>query len=241
MQLRLTLLKQSEMTDAILELVDIQKQFHQTSLEPIKVLSNVNLSLNSGEMVGLFSPSGAGKTTLLQIAGLLDAPSAGKILVEGKDSASLSDLTKTNLRNRKIGFVYQFHHLLPEFSALENVCMPQWCWGVPRRESEEKARHLLEKVGLSDRGKHRPSELSGGEQQRVALCRALINDPKILLADEPTGNLDSETSELVFDLLVGLVKEKKLAALIVSHNIGIVRRMDRVVRLHGGTLEPLVI
>ena len=231
--------KQLEMTSAILELVDINKQFDQTGLEPIKVFSKVNLSLNSGEMIGLFSPSGAGKTTLLQIAGLLDAPSSGKILVEGRDTNSLPDIEKTNLRNRKIGFVYQFHHLLPEFSALENVCIPQWCLGVSRRAAEEKAYHLLDQVGLANRGHHRPSELSGGEQQRVALCRALINDPKILLADEPTGNLDSETSELVFDLLVGLVKEKKLSALIVSHNIGLVKRMDRVVRLHGKTLEPM--
>ena len=201
----------------------------------------MNLSLHVGEMIGLFSPSGAGKTTLLQVAGLLDAPSFGKILVEGRDSDSLSDLEKTNLRNRKIGFVYQFHHLLPEFSAIENVCIPQWCLGVSRRVAEEKAYHLLDQVGLSKRANHRPSELSGGEQQRVALCRALINDPKILLADEPTGNLDSETSELVFDLLVSLVKEKNLSALIVSHNIGIVKRMDRVVRLHSRTLEPMEI
>ena len=241
MQPKLIQQKQFEMTSAILELVDIKREFHQTGLESIKVFSNVNLSLHSGEMIGLFSPSGAGKTTLLQIAGLLDAPSAGRVLIDGKDSNLLSDLEKTNLRNRKIGFVYQFHHLLPEFSALENVCIPQWCLGVSRRESEVKAHHLLAQVGLSNRVHHRPSELSGGEQQRVALCRALINDPKILLADEPTGNLDSETSELVFDLLVSLVKEKKLSALIVSHNIGIVKRMDRVVSLHSRTLEPMAI
>ena len=241
MQLRLTRQKQFEMTKAILELVDIKKQFHQTGLEPIKVFSNVNLSLYSGEMIGLFSPSGAGKTTLLQIAGLLDAPSSGDVLIDGRDSNLLSDIEKTNLRNRKIGFVYQFHHLLPEFSALENVCMPQWCLGVSRRKAEDKAHNLLDQVGLSNRVHHRPSELSGGEQQRVALCRALINDPKILLADEPTGNLDSETSEVVFDLLVRLVKEKNLSALIVSHNIGIVKRMDRVVRLHARTLESVEI
>lgn len=229
------------MNSAILELVDVQKRFYRTGLEPIEVFSNVNLSLHTGEMIGLFSPSGAGKTTLLQIAGLLDAPSAGKILIEGRNSEALSDLDRTNLRNRKIGFVYQFHHLLPEFSAIENVCIPQWCLGVPRRVAEEKAYHLLEQVGLSKRAYHRPSELSGGEQQRVALCRALINDPKILLADEPTGNLDSETSELVFELLVSLVKEKQLSALIVSHNIGIVERMDRVVRLHARTLESIEI
>lgn len=229
------------MNSAILELVDVQKRFYRTGLESIEVFSNVNLSLHTGEMIGLFSPSGAGKTTLLQIAGLLDAPSAGKILIEGRNSEALSDLDRTNLRNRKIGFVYQFHHLLPEFSAIENVCIPQWCLGVPRRVAEEKAYHLLEQVGLSKRAYHRPSELSGGEQQRVALCRALINDPKILLADEPTGNLDSETSELVFELLVSLVKEKQLSALIVSHNIGIVERMDRVVRLHARTLESIEI
>ena len=239
MRQRLIQLKQFEMTNPVLELVGIQKQFYQTGLDPIEVFSNVNLSLHSGEMTGLFSPSGAGKTTLLQIAGLLDAPSSGKILFEGRDSDSLSDLEKTNLRNRKIGFVYQFHHLLPEFSAIENVCIPQWCLGVPRRMAEEKAYHLLDQVGLSNRGHHRPSALSGGEQQRVALCRALINDPRILLADEPTGNLDSETSELVFDLLVSLVKEKSLSALIVSHNMGIVKRMDKVVRLHARTLKPM--
>ena len=227
------------MTKAILELVDIQKEFLQIGLEPVKVFSNVNLSLYAGEMIGLFSPSGAGKTTLLQVAGLLDAPSSGKILVEGRDSNLLSDLEKTNLRNKKIGFVYQFHHLLPEFSAIENVCIPQWCLGASRREAEKKAHHLLDQVGLSSRRNHRPSELSGGEQQRVALCRALINDPRILLADEPTGNLDSQTSELVFDLLVSLVKEKKLCTLIVSHNIGIVKRMDRVVRLHDKTLKSM--
>ena len=227
------------MSNAVLELIGIGKKFNQTKFKQIEVFSEVNLALFRGEMVGLFSPSGAGKTTLLQIAGLLDSPSTGKILVNGRDTDSLSDLEKTMLRCRKIGFVYQFHNLLPEFSALENVCIPQWCLGVKRRDAEEKSRDLLDQVGLSNREHHRPSELSGGEQQRVALCRALINDPQILLADEPTGNLDPETSQHVFELILRLVKLNNLSSLIVSHNSGLVKQMDRVVRLNDRNLESM--
>ncbi len=227
------------MNSVILQLISIQKQFDQIGLDTVKVFSNVNFSLLKGEIVGLFSPSGAGKTTLLQIAGLLDSPTSGQILIDGQDTNSLSDVEKTELRNKKIGFVYQFHNLLPEFSALENVCIPQWCAGFKRREAEEKGLRLLDQVGLLHRQHHRPSELSGGEQQRVALCRALINDPKILLADEPTGNLDPETSERIFNLLLELVQKKNLTALIVSHNLGIVGKMDRAVQLNGRSLEPM--
>ena len=157
------------MSSVILELIGIQKQFNQTGLDSIEVFSDVNMTLSRGEMVGLFSPSGAGKTTLLQIAGLLDSPTLGKIMIDGQDTNLLSDADKTMLRNKKIGFVYQSHNLLPEFSALENVCIPQWCLGIKQKDAEEEGRVLLRQVGLSHREHHRPSELSGGEQQRVAL------------------------------------------------------------------------
>lgn len=229
------------MSRVILELTSIQKKFFQNGFDAIEVFADVNLTLLEGEMVGLFSPSGAGKTTLLQIAGLLDSPTSGKIFINGRDTNFLSNKDKTIVRNKEIGFVYQFHNLLPEFSALENVCIPQWCMGVKRGDAEEKGRKLLDQVGLAHRENHRPGELSGGEQQRVAFCRALINDPKILLADEPTGNLDPETSKKVFQLLFNLVKEKRLSALIVSHNLEIVQQMDRAVKLHERSLEHLAI
>tara|TARA_A100001011_G_C14290449_1_gene835936 strand:- start:1148 stop:1837 length:690 start_codon:yes stop_codon:yes gene_type:complete len=228
------------MTSAILELIDIRKEYNQTGLDSVEVFSDVNLTLSRGEMVGLFSPSGAGKTTLLQIAGLLDSPTSGNLRIDGRDINFLSDLEKTRIRNNEIGFVYQFHNLLPEFSALENICIPQWCLGVRRKEAEKKGRSLLNEVGLSHRENHRPAELSGGEQQRVALCRALINDPKILLADEPTGNLDLDTSHLVFALILSLVKEKNLTALIVSHNLSLVEKMDRVIKLNGRSVEAMI-
>ena len=241
MQQKLIQQKQFEMTSEILELVAICKQFEQPGLDTIEIFSDVNLKLREGEMVGLFSPSGAGKTTLLQIIGLLDSPTSGKIYIDGKDTNSLLDTEKTIIRNKKIGFVYQFNNLLPEFSALENVCIPQWCSGVKRKDAEERGRSLLNQVGLSHRENHRPSELSGGEQQRVAICRALINDPQILLADEPTGNLDSETSNLVFGLLLSLVEQKNLTALIVSHNFSLIEQMHRAVKLSDRTLTALPI
>ena len=240
MLLKLIQQKQSGMSSTILELISITKKFTQIGLDPVEVFSDVNLKLSQGEIVGLFSPSGAGKTTLLQIAGLLDSPTSGEIHINGRDTNLLSEFEKTRLRNKKIGFVYQFHNLLPEFSALENVCIPQWCLGVRRKEAEKKGRSLLNEVGLSHRENHRPAELSGGEQQRVALCRALINDPKILLADEPTGNLDLDTSHLVFALILSLVKEKNLTALIVSHNLSLVEKMDRVIKLNGRSVEAMI-
>ncbi|MEE2774448.1 MAG: ABC transporter ATP-binding protein [Pseudomonadota bacterium] len=227
------------MTEEVLRLVNISKSFKRSQMSALEIFANVNLSLSRGEMVGIFSPSGTGKTTLLQIAGLLDEPSSGSLFVGNEDIKLLSDLQKTFLRNRKIGFVYQFHHLLPEFTALENVSLPQWCVGTNRNVAEKKARKLLDEVGLNDRVNHRPSELSGGEQQRVAVCRALVNDPDILLADEPTGNLDTETSEIVFDILIRQVKQRKLAALIVTHNESLAKRMNRVVQIRDKCLKVL--
>jgi ABC-type antimicrobial peptide transport system, ATPase component len=205
----------------------------------LEIFSTLNFSLAKGEMVGVFSPSGSGKTTLLQIAGLLDEPTDGKLFIGNEDTDKLSDSQKTLLRNRNIGFVYQFHHLLPEFTALENVSLPQWCVGVDRRSAERKAFKLLDEVGLNNRINHRPSELSGGEQQRVAVCRALINDPEILLADEPTGNLDAQTSEMVFDILINQVKQRQLAALIVTHNESLAKKMNRVVQIRDKCLKEL--
>ena len=227
------------MTDEVLRLVNISKSFKRARMTSVEIFSTLNFSLAKGEMVGVFSPSGSGKTTLLQIAGLLDEPTDGKLFIVDEDTDKLSDSQKTLLRNRNIGFVYQFHHLLPEFTALENVSLPQWCVGVNRRSAERKALKLLDEVGLNNRINHRPSELSGGEQQRVAVCRALINDPDILLADEPTGNLDAQTSEMVFDILINQVKQRELAALIVTHNESLAKKMNRVVQIRDKCLKEL--
>ena len=227
------------MSKKILELVDISKAFDSIGGISLEILKGVNLALREAEMVGLFSPSGAGKTTLLQIAGLLDNPNSGKIIIGGQETGKLTESQKTILRNESIGFVYQFHHLLPEFSALENVSIPQWCLGTPKPKAEKNAFELLDQVGLSSRVDHRPTELSGGEQQRVALCRALVNNPELLLADEPTGNLDPEASNLVFDILIKLVKERNLGALIVTHNINLVKRMDRVLTIENKSLKKM--
>jgi lipoprotein-releasing system ATP-binding protein len=198
------------------------------------VLESASLSLAAGEVAALVAPSGAGKSTLLHIAGLLDAASAGQVRVLGQSAADLGERARTRLRRDAIGFVYQFHHLLPEFSALENVTLPQRAAGAAPAAAAARGRELLAAVGLAERLRHRPAELSGGEQQRVAVARALANRPQILLADEPTGNLDPETSEHVFALLLGLVRETGLAALIATHNPDLARRMDRVLRLHAG-------
>ena len=184
-----------------------------------------------GEVVALVAPSGAGKSTLLHIAGLLDTPDAGRILLNGRDMTGLPDRERTLARRRDLGFVYQFHHLLPEFSAAENIVLPQLAEGVAAREARARADDLLARVGLSHRADHRPAQLSGGEQQRVAFCRALANRPSLLLADEPTGNLDPETSDRVFDMLMGLVRDTGLSALIATHNHALAARMDRVIGL----------
>ena len=207
----------------------------------LDVLRGASLSLASGELVALVGPSGSGKSTLLHIAGLLERADGGEIEVAGRSCGSLSDTERTSIRRDRLGFVYQFHHLLPEFSAQENVMLPQMVARRGRGEARRRARHLLDRVGLADRRDHRPGQLSGGEQQRVAVARALANRPKILLADEPTGNLDPETSERVFDELIRLVREDGLAALIATHNSDIARRMDRAVTLRAGRIEALTL
>jgi lipoprotein-releasing system ATP-binding protein len=200
------------------------------------VLKGASAQIRRGEAVALVGPSGAGKSSLLQIAGLLEAPDAGRVVIAGRDAVSLSDRERTRLRRQQIGFVYQFHHLLPEFTALENVVLPQLIAGRRRRDAKARAKELLGRLGLAGRQKHQPAEMSGGEQQRVAIARALANVPSLLLADEPTGNLDPPTAEGVFAELIGLIRSTGLAALIATHNYDIARRMDRVIRVEDGLL-----
>jgi lipoprotein-releasing system ATP-binding protein len=220
---------------AALALRDIRRTFRQGD-RALEVLAGVSLDLMPGEIVALVGPSGAGKSTLLHIAGLLEKPDGGDVLLAGRPAASLSDAERTALRGRYLGFVYQYHHLLPEFSALENVMLPQMLIGTTRREARKRARELLKMVGLSERESHRPARLSGGEQQRVAIARAVANGPRVLLADEPTGNLDHATSDAVFRQLLALTRGAGLAALVATHNPELAARMDRVVRLESGML-----
>ena len=221
---------------AALELVGVTRVFRQGGIE-LAVLNGIDLALRPGELVALVGPSGAGKSTLLHLAGLLERPSAGEVRVGGEECGGLSDERRTLLRRATLGFVYQFHHLLPEFSALENVMVPQMIAGVARRAAREKAAGLLRLVGLGERLGHRPARLSGGEQQRVAIVRALANDPKVLLADEPTGNLDHQTAEGVMATLIEVTRATGLAALIATHNLDLARRLDRVVALEDGKLR----
>jgi lipoprotein-releasing system ATP-binding protein len=223
------------MTD-ILALNNVSKTYKLGQPNQISVLDKVNLKVRKGEVVGLIAPSGAGKSTLLHIAGLLDNPDDGQIKINNVDHTNLHDRKRTKTRRQDIGFIYQFHHLLPEFSAEENILVPQLANGVARADGLQRAAELLASVGLSDRAKHRPAELSGGEQQRVAFCRALANRPKLLLADEPTGNLDPETSDTVFAALMTLVRETGLSALIATHNLELAARMDRVFKMEQGQL-----
>ena len=225
------------MSDAILELKDLQKSYNQNKSNQIDVLLGANLLLKKGEVVALTAPSGAGKSTLLHIAGLLDQADTGDVLVAGQNLAGVSDRRRTIIRRRDIGFIYQFHHLLPEFSAAENIMLPQMADGQRKSAAKTRALHLLEAVGLLNRAQHRPAELSGGEQQRVAFCRALANNPKLLLADEPTGNLDQATSEQVFDALLSIVRQTGLSALIATHNPALASRMDRTITLEQGRLR----
>ena len=225
------------MSDAILELKDLKKSYNQNKSNQIDVLLGANLLLKKGEVVALTAPSGAGKSTLLHIAGLLDQADTGDVLVAGQNLAGVSDRRRTIIRRRDIGFIYQFHHLLPEFSAAENIMLPQMADGQRKSAAKTRALHLLEAVGLLKRAKHRPAELSGGEQQRVAFCRALANNPKLLLADEPTGNLDQATSEQVFDALLSIVRQTGLSALIATHNPALASRMDRTITLEQGRLR----
>ena len=224
------------MSDVMLRLSGVEKTYNKGETGEVRVLAGVELALARGEMVALVAPSGAGKSTLLHIAGLLDTADAGRVEIAGEDMTGLSDRRRTALRRQEVGFVYQFHHLLPEFTALENIVLPQLADGVARKVAEERARTLLDQVGVGARAGHRPSAMSGGEQQRVAFCRALANSPSVLLADEPTGNLDPGTADQVFGALEGLVRDTGLAALIATHNLELAAKMDRVLRLDQGRL-----
>jgi len=222
-----------------LELRGVRRVFRQGGVE-LAVLNGVDLTLARGEIVALVGPSGAGKSTMLHVAGLLERPDSGSIIVNGHECGDLPDEQRTLLRRQSLGFVYQFHHLLPEFSALENVMLPQMIAGAARGAAREKAAALLGRVGLAARLEHRPARLSGGEQQRVAIVRALANDPQILLADEPTGNLDHTTADGVMATLIEIVRETGLAALIATHNLDLAHRLDRIVGLGDGRLHALV-
>jgi lipoprotein-releasing system ATP-binding protein len=225
------------MSEAVLKLSGITKRYNKGLPGEVQVLRGVDLALCSGEMVALVAPSGAGKSTLLHIAGLLDRPDQGDVEIGGELLSARSDRKRTVARRRDVGFVYQFHHLLPEFDAVENVVLPQLANGVARDLAQVRAMDLLRQVGVAERAKHRPAALSGGEQQRVAFCRALANAPRVLLADEPTGNLDPGTSEQVFATLEELVRDSGLAALIATHNMDLAARMDRILRLQDGVLQ----
>lgn len=224
------------MSEPILALRGVSKSYNIGLPNQIDVFDAVDLSLAPGELVALVAPSGAGKSTLLHIAGLLDTPTSGDISIDGNPIADMRDTARTALRRDKIGFAYQFHHLLPEFSALENVMMPLRAAGQTKTAAAERAARLLDQVGLAARSDHRPAELSGGEQQRVAVCRALANEPAVLLADEPTGNLDPETSDHVFGILLDLARDTGLTALVATHNHDLATKMDRIVRLENGRL-----
>jgi len=215
---------------------DVRKSFQHMGRK-LDVLKGIDLTIDEGELIAIVGPSGAGKSTFLHCMGTLDVPTAGSITLAGEELTKLSGARLADLRNRTIGFVFQFHHLLPEFNALENVMMPGLIQGRPKREMEQKARGLLDEVGLRERELHRPGELSGGEQQRVALARALVLAPKLLLADEPTGNLDSKTSEQIHDLFYAVNKARGTTIVVVTHNLALAASMPRVITLKDGRVE----
>ncbi|MDO9640074.1 MAG: ABC transporter ATP-binding protein [Pseudotabrizicola sp.] len=221
-------------TELALDLSGIEKTYNKGKPSEVMVLRGATLSVKPGEVVALVAPSGAGKSTLLHIAGLLDTPDVGQVRLNGRDMNGLPDRARTEVRRADVGFIYQFHHLLPEFSALENIVIPQLANGVDEAVAQARAMDLLVRVGVGPRAGHRPAALSGGEQQRVAFCRAMANAPRLLLADEPTGNLDPATSDQVFGALMDLVRATGLAALIATHNMELAARMDRIVRLDQG-------
>lgn len=226
------------MSDAALTLSGVEKGYNHGKPSEIQVLRGIDLTLAKGEVVALVAPSGAGKSTLLHIAGLLDTADKGTVTIGGKAVRDLSERARTAMRRAEVGFIYQFHHLLPEFSALENIVLPQLANGVSESAATRRAQELLDSVGVAGRATHRPAALSGGEQQRVAFCRALANGPRLLLADEPTGNLDPGTSDQVFGVLMEVVRATGLSALIATHNLDLAARMDRVVRLDQGRVVP---
>ena len=227
----------SEGATEALRLHDITRIYRQGGADLV-VFEHVSLSIAAGEIVALVGPSGAGKSSLLHIAGLLEAPSSGEVFIAGRPASNLPERERTQLRREHLGFVYQAHHLLPEFTAEENVAMPRRIAGDSRDDAVHEARRLLASVGLAERLTHRPTQLSGGEQQRVAMARALANHPKVLLADEPTGNLDPHTADGVFAMLIALVRSEGLSALIATHNYELAKKMDRTLVLNGGRLLP---
>ncbi len=224
-----------EMARPMLQTRNLCRSFEQGE-EVIRVLRGVNLEIAAGEIVALLGPSGSGKSTLLQAVGLLEGGFEGSIIIDGQEVANLDNEERTAVRREKLGFIYQFHHLLPDFNATENVMMPQLIFGVGTAEAQVRSEKLLAELGLGHRLTHKPSKLSGGEQQRVAVARAMANRPKLILADEPTGNLDEKTSDVVFEQFVRLVRHHRSSALVATHNEALARRMDRVVRLHDGVL-----
>ena len=216
----------------------VERRYHQGEIT-LEILNQADFAVWAGQSVALIGPSGAGKSTLLHVAGLLEHPDGGEVFIEGIPTSTLSDAERTRIRRNEIGFVYQFHHLLGEFSALENVVLPQMIRGLTRNEAQRRSSELLSYLGLKDRLHHRPAELSGGEQQRVAIARAVANAPRILLADEPTGNLDPRTSEHVFGTLAQLVRASGLAAIVATHNMDLAQRMDRRVTLRDGQVVEM--
>ncbi|GAB5453823.1 MAG: ABC transporter ATP-binding protein [Henriciella sp.] len=224
---------------AVLELRGVVRQYKSEGGN-LRVLEGADLTLNQGELVGLIGPSGSGKSTLLHTAGLLEKPEGGEVYLEGENCMTLNDAGRTRLRREKLGFVYQFHHLLPEFNARDNVAMPLMVGGMTRRKAREKAEILLAEMGLSERLKHQPGQMSGGEQQRVAIARALVNDPRLVIADEPTGNLDPATTERVFESLIRMARSEGAAVLVATHNMALTRHMDRVLTLKDGKLTEFV-
>ena len=223
------------MSKAVLELRNIVRTY-VSGAGDLTVLNGVDLTLSAGQMVGLIGPSGSGKSTLLHPAGLLEKPTSGDVILEGENCAGLSDKDLTRMRRNKLGFIYQFHHLLPEFTAEDNIAMPLMIAGLGRKGARSKANELLGEMGLAERGHHQPGQLSGGEQQRVAIARALANDPRLIIADEPTGNLDPATTERVFGTLINMARTEGAAVLVATHNMSLIQHMDRVVTLEDGKL-----
>ena len=224
---------------AVLELRSVVRQYKSEG-GVLRVLEGADLTLNQSELVGLIGPSGSGKSTLLHTAGLLEKPEGGEVYLEGENCMALNDAGRTRLRREKLGFVYQFHHVLPEFNARDNVAMPLMVGGMKRRAAREKAEALLAEMGLSERLTHQPGQMSGGEQQRVAIARALVNDPRLVIADEPTGNLDPATTERVFESLIRMARSEGAAVLVATHNMALTRHMDRVLTLKDGKLTEFV-
>lgn len=223
--------------DVVLKLAGLGKTFEQGGRK-LQIFKDLSLKVDKGEIVALVGQSGTGKSTLLQIAGLLDKPTSGQVIIDKKPTQNMNDKQRTKLRNQDIGFVYQFHHLLPEFDAVENVAMPLIIAGGNRAEARDRAAAILRDLGLGERLDHRPARLSGGEQQRVAIARALVHEPKLLLADEPTGNLDPETSAGVFDMLMRQARERGIGALVATHNLQLADQMDRGLELKAGKIVP---